>query len=57
MANKKGTALLMVFVDIDTEQDADFNKWYNEEHIPDLLALPGFLNGARYENAVRRLEV
>ncbi|GIT13468.1 MAG: hypothetical protein CM1200mP35_02880 [Chloroflexota bacterium] len=49
MANKKGTALLMVFVDIDTEQDADFNKWYNEEHIPDLLALPGFLNGARYE--------
>ena len=49
MANKKGTALLMVFVDIDTEQDGDFNKWYNEEHIPDLLALPGFLNGARYE--------
>ena len=48
MANKKGTALLMVFVDIDTEQDADFNKWYNEEHIPDLLSLPGFLNGARY---------
>ena len=47
MANKKGTALLMVFVDIDTEQDGDFNKWYNEEHIPDLLALPGFLNGAR----------
>ena len=29
MANKKGTALLMVFVDIDTEQDEDFNKWYN----------------------------
>ena len=49
MANKKGTALLMVFVDIDTEQDGDFNKWYNEELIPDLLALPGFLNGARYE--------
>ena len=37
MANKKGTALLMVFVDIDTEQDADFNKWYNEEHILSLI--------------------
>ena len=31
MVNKKGTALLMVFVDIDTEQDADFNDWYNQE--------------------------
>ena len=51
MANKKGTALLMVFVDIDTEQDADFNDWYNQEHVADLLALPGFLNAARYEAA------
>ena len=49
MVNKKGTALLMVFVDIDTEQDADFNDWYNQEHVADLLALPGFLNGARYD--------
>jgi len=51
MANRKGTALLMVFTDIDTEQDADFNNWYNQEHVPDLLALPGFLNAARYEAA------
>ena len=51
MVNKKGTALLMVFTDIDTEQDADFNDWYNQEHVADLLALPGFLNGARYEAA------
>ena len=51
MANKKGTALLMVFVDIDTEQDADFNDWYNQEHVKDLLALPGFLNATRYEAA------
>ena len=51
MANKKGTALLMVFTDMDTEDDADFNAWYNQEHVPDLLQLPGFLNGARYEAA------
>ncbi len=49
MAQKKGTALLMVFVDIDPEHDADFNAWYDEEHISDLLKLPGFLNAARYE--------
>jgi hypothetical protein len=48
MSKKKGTALLMVFVDIDPEHDADFNAWYNEEHINDLLKLPGFLNAARY---------
>ena len=36
-------------VDIDTDQDADFNDWYNQEHFPDLLSLPGFLDGARYE--------
>jgi hypothetical protein len=49
MTQKKGTALLMVFVDIDPEHDADFNAWYNEEHVADLLKLPGFLNAARYE--------
>lgn len=49
MAAKKGTALLMVYVDIDPEHNADFNAWYNEEHVPDLLQLPGFLNAARYE--------
>ena len=49
MAEKKGRALLMVFVDMDPEHLADFNAWYNEEHVPELLELPGFLNAARYE--------
>jgi hypothetical protein len=49
VAKKKGAALLMVFVDIDPEYDADFNAWYDEEHMPDLLKLPGFLNAARYQ--------
>ncbi len=51
MPQKKGFALLMVYVDIDPDQDADFNAWYNDEHLPDLLNLPGFLNAARYEAA------
>ena len=49
MVQKKGTALLMVFVDIEPEYDADFNAWYNVEHLNDLLKLPGFLNAGRYE--------
>ncbi|MFQ6026184.1 MAG: DUF4286 family protein [Dehalococcoidia bacterium] len=49
MVVKKGSALLMVYTDIDTEHDAAFNAWYNEEHVGDLLSLPGFLSGARYQ--------
>ena len=52
MANKKGTALLMVGADIPADKEADFNKWYNEEHLAELLSVPGVLNAARYE-AVR----
>ena len=49
MVRKKGTALLMVYTDVDIEHDAEFNRWYNEEHIPERLSAPGFLDGARYE--------
>jgi antibiotic biosynthesis monooxygenase (ABM) superfamily enzyme len=49
MANKKGTALLIVSADIPADKEADFNAWYNEEHLPELLGFPGFLNAARYE--------
>ena len=49
MVRKKGTALLIVYTDVDIENDAEFNRWYNEEHIPERLSAPGFLDGARYE--------
>ena len=49
MVQKKGSALLMVYVDIDVEHDAEFNAWYNQEHLAERLSAPGFLDGARYE--------
>ena len=49
MVAKKGSAVMMVFVDIDAEMDADFNAWYDQEHIGDLLSMPGFLNAGRYQ--------
>ena len=49
MANKKGSGLLMVWADVPGEKEQDFNRWYNEEHLEDLLAIPGVLNAARYE--------
>jgi len=52
MANKKGTALMMVWVDVPADKEKEFNRWYNEEHLAELLSVPGILNAARYE-AVR----
>ena len=52
MADKKGTGLMMVWMDVPADKEEEFNHWYNEEHLPELLAIPGVLNAARYE-AVR----
>ncbi len=49
MANRKGTALMMVWADIPADKEDDFNHWYNEEHLAELLSVPGILNAARYE--------
>ena len=32
MAKTRGTGLLMVWTDIDEEYEAEFNRWYDEEH-------------------------
>jgi len=46
---KKGTGLLMVWTDVPADKEKDFNRWYNEEHLAERLAIPGFLSAARYE--------
>ena len=48
MAKTRGTGLLMLWTDVDPEFEAQFNRWYNEEHIQRLLKIPGFLSAGRY---------
>lgn len=48
MAKTRGTGLLMVWTDIDAGFEAEFNRWYDEEHLPRLLQIPGFLSAGRY---------
>jgi hypothetical protein len=46
---KKGKAIFLVYTDLsDDKYEEEFNAWYDTEHLPELLALPGFLSGARY---------
>jgi hypothetical protein len=46
---QKGRGIFMVYVDIDAKDAQEFNEWYNEEHLPELLSVPGILSAARYE--------
>ena len=49
MAKQRGTGLLMVWADVPADKEPEFNRWYNEEHLAERLAIPGFLSAARYE--------
>ena len=48
MPKTRGTGLLMVWTDVDPEHEADFNHFYNEEHMGRLAKVPGFLSCGRY---------
>ena len=48
MATKKGGGLLMVWADVAADKEEEFNRWYNEEHVRDLLSIPGVLSAAQY---------
>ena len=41
-----GQGLLMTFTEVKPELEADFNEWYNREHLDERINLPGFRRGA-----------
>jgi hypothetical protein len=45
---RTGSGLLVVMMDSDPAHDDDFNRWYNEEHVPERLSCPGFLGARRF---------
>jgi hypothetical protein len=40
--------LLLVTVEVDARVEVDWNRWYDEIHLPAALACPGVLRGRRY---------
>jgi hypothetical protein len=46
---KKGRAIYLVYTDlVDDRYDQEFNAWYSDRHLPQLKAIPGILDAARY---------
>lgn len=40
--------LLVASMTPDPDAEADFNAWYDDEHLPNLCAVPGVLSGRRF---------
>ena len=40
--------LLLMMTDIDPANEADFNRWYEEEHLDERMEIPGFINARRF---------
>ncbi len=43
-----GGALLVASMNVGAGAEAEFNEWYNTEHLPQLAAVPGVLSARRY---------
>lgn len=43
--------ILIALVNAVEGKDAEFNEWYSNIHIPEVVALPGFVSAQRYEIA------
>ena len=48
MENYDAGAVLAVWTDAKADAEADFNEWYNRQHVNERCDVPGFLSGRRY---------
>jgi len=46
MTNARG--LLLFMTDIDPKLEDEFHRWYEEEHVPERMAIPGFITARRF---------
>jgi hypothetical protein len=40
--------MLLTSMDVDPEYEADFNRWYDREHLEERVAIDGFIEARRY---------
>jgi antibiotic biosynthesis monooxygenase (ABM) superfamily enzyme len=47
---KKEKFMMLVTVDIPPDKEREWNDWYNNEHVPDILKCPGFKRVGRWKS-------
>ncbi|MBP2171068.1 hypothetical protein J2125_004260 [Erwinia toletana] len=47
--NRSVQGMLFVATDVNPADEADFNQWYDREHVEERVAISGFLSGTRYQ--------
>src|ERR1700758_1277943 len=43
-----GKGMLLTSMNIDASNEAEFNRWYDREHLEERVAIEGFLEARRY---------
>jgi len=41
--------ILVTASDVVRGNEDEFNRWYNDQHVPDFVTCPGILRASRYE--------
>ena len=44
-----GNTVLIVTMDVDEADESEFNEWYNEQHLPERMAIPGYVSARRFK--------
>lgn len=44
-----GNAIMVVMMEVPPEHEAEFNRWYNDEHLPERLEIPGYVSARRFK--------
>ena len=44
-----GNTILVGMMDVESGREAEFDRWYNEEHLPERLEIPGYVSARRFK--------
>ena len=44
-----GNTINLVMMDVEEGHEAEFDRWYNEEHLPERMEIPGYVSARRFK--------
>ena len=44
-----GNTILVVMMEVEPGHEAEFNRWYNDEHLPERMEIPGYVSARRFK--------